>query len=119
MSKNIQLHGHVIWVYLTGDDEGSYQRFEVEKAVFRDSSELAIDCNCAAAGDKPFVYTVVLHKQDDLLFRGTWTAGQYADREEGACSCRMYTNGKRLAFVGIWKEGGMTSHWYGEFSPLE
>jgi hypothetical protein len=114
-----KLQGYVTWIYLTGADEGSYERFEIQRAIFRDGREIAIDCNCAPPGDAPYVYTITLRREDSLLFRGEWSAGKAADRDTGTCSCRLYANGDRLAFVGVWKQDGGTEHWFAELSPIE
>lgn len=115
----IKMRGYVTWFYLTGEDDGTYDRFEVERAVYRDGRELAIDCNCASPSDQPYVYTINLLREDSLLFRGEWVAGRAADRDSGICSCRVYSNGDRLAFAGVWKQNGSTEHWFGELLPIE
>lgn len=115
MEEAIKMEGYIVYLYLSGDENGAYQRYRVEIAVFR-GDELAIDCNCADAGEKPFIYTILLRRENQLLFRGTWTAGQMMERIEGQCSCRLYQNGDRLCVAGVWKEGGETSHWFGEFT---
>ena len=107
------------WIYLTGEYAGTYERFEVERAVFREDRELAIDCNCAGPGEEPFIYTITFRREDPLFFRGEWVAGKAVEREAGTCSCRVYFNAGRLALVGVWKEAGYTDQWYAELSPVE
>jgi len=78
-----------------------------------------IDCNCASPGDSPYVYTITLRREDSLFFGGEWTAGKSVDRDTGTCSCRLYSNGERLAFMGVWKQDGSTEHWCGELTPVD
>src|SRR5258708_7245901 len=104
----IKLKGHLYWLLNERED---WQVKEIESAVLRDNSELAIDCDCPIPGEGPFVYTIVLHRQDSLLFRGQWSVGKSADRETGTCLCRVYSNGNRYAIFGSWKEDGGTQHW--------
>ena len=70
-------------------------------------------------GDSPYVYTITLRREDSLLFRGEWSAGKASDRDSGACSCRLYSNGDRIAFIGVWKQKGGTEHWFAEFTSVE
>jgi hypothetical protein len=107
------LKGYMVWIY--GDPAD--QRYEVSKAILRDDQELAIDCDCPYPGNSSCVYTIVLRRQDALLFRGVWTAAK--EHDSGTCSCRVYSNGKRLACIGSWEEEGGTQSWYAELSPAE
>jgi len=114
-----RLQGYITWIYLTGEEAGGYERFEVKQAVLRGGRELVIDCDCADPGDSPYVYTITLRREDSLLFRGEWSAGKASDRDSGTCSCRLYSNGDRIAFIGVWKQKGGTEHWLAEFTPVE
>ena len=87
------LQGYIIWMNVGGDDEGAAQRFEIQTAILREGgNEIAIDCNCSTPGEPPYVYTILLRRESQLLFRGEWAAGDSRDRSTGTCTCRIYTN---------------------------
>jgi hypothetical protein len=116
----IKLQGYVIWIFIGGDAQGASQRFEVQHAILRESgTELVIDCDCALPGDAADVYTITLRRESPLLFRGVWSAGKSADRSTGTCSCRVYSNGPRLALLGTWHERDGIQQWLAELSPTE
>ena len=108
-----QFSGYLVWV--TG--ESPHQKFEIKQGILRDDSELAIDCNCPIAEDPNYVYTIVLKRKDSITFEGRWTVGKSAEQYQGECSCRLYSNGQRLSFVGRWDEDGVGQIWFGELYP--
>lgn len=115
-NHTLKLSGHIIWFFVEPNGECDGTRYEVQSAILREDKELAIDCNCAEPGDSPYVYTILLHRQDSLLFRGHWSAGKAAERSTGMCVCRLYRHGDRIALFGVWKEDGATQEWCGEFT---
>ena len=118
----IKFQGYIIWMSIGGDDKCSTQRSVVQSALLRSNgNELVIDCDGALPGAASYVYTISLRRGSPLLFQGKWTAGRgpAEQRSSGTCSCRLYSNGSRLAFVGEWSEGGATQHWIAELSPIE
>lgn len=118
LSNALKLQGYCVWMNIGGDGEGSAQRFEVQTAILREGgNEIAIDCNCAAPGDDPYVYTILIRRESHLLFRGEWVAGNTTDRSTGICSSRVYSNGSHLALIGSWTEDGIPQQWLAELHP--
>jgi hypothetical protein len=107
------LTGYIVWIYGSPPD----QRYEVKSAILRDDRQLAIDCDCPYPGVASCIYTIVLQRQNALLFHGTWSAP--TKQESGQCECRMYANGQRLACIGTWEEEGGQQKWYAELYPPE
>lgn len=117
--RAIKLKGNITWVYLTGEYKDQFERFQVTRAFLQDDNELVIDCNCAELGDDPYIYTITLFRQDDLLFSGSYSVGKLKDKVSDRCLCRLYSNGNRYAFCGSWDQAGGTEQWFGELYPVE
>ena len=110
------------WVAVSDTSEGDdleTDHYEIQRAILRDDAELAIDFNAGSPTDAPFVYTILLHRFDRLIFRGRWSAGKRDEKISDTCTCRLYSSGDRLAFVGAWKQEGVTQQWIGELIPVE
>ena len=117
-TQTIKLQGFVIWIFIGGDDQGSSLRFEITNAILRGGGkEIAFDCNCANHGEDSYIYTVILRREDSILYRGDWSVND-GDRSHGTCSCRLYSNGPRIALIGTWYENGGTQQWVAELSPV-
>jgi hypothetical protein len=114
-----KFRGYLVWLIMTGEDEGMYERFETNRAVLRDDSEFALDFDAGSPATSSLLYTVILRREDSLVFRGEWSVGKSAERETGTCSCRCYRNGDHLALAGTWKQAGHAEPWFGEFTAVE
>ena len=114
-----RFRGKVTWIHISGEEEGTYERYEVTRAIFRDGRELIIDCNCAHPGAKPYIYTVNLFRTEPFLFRGQWSVSQNSRQTTGTCSCRLYDTGDRLALVGVWNQAGNSEEWFSELFPVD
>ena len=113
--KNQALTGYIIWT----DSVSPGRPRELKRAILRGESELAIDCDIAAPGEAPLVYTIVLKRVDDLAFAGEWSVVDGAERDSGQCSCRLYSNGPRFGLIGGWQEDGRSAKWFAELYPRE
>lgn len=118
----LKFTGFMVWMARSATSAGddlTHDRYEIQRAVLRDDRELAIDFNANDPTEAPFVYTVILYRSDSLVFRGEWQVGKGTERNSGSCSCRLYSNGSRYAFFGIWKQDTATQDWIGELIPVE
>ena len=115
-----KLQGYIIWMFIGGDNDGASVQFETQQAILREGgNELVIECLWALPGRPSYIYTIVMRRTSPLLFRGEWSAGRAADRFTGTCSCRVYSNGSRLALIGNWHQEGGERQWLAELSPAK
>lgn len=117
-SNFTKLKGYIIWIFIGGDNDGASVEFEIQKGILRDGgNELAIECLWNLPGRPSFVYTIVMRRSGPLLFRGEWSDGGDTANSKGTCSCRVYSNGSRLALIGNWKQENGERQWVAELSP--
>lgn len=114
-----RFRGKITWIHISGEEEGTYERYEITRAIFRDGRELIIDCNCARLGGKPYIYTAILFRTEPLLFRGQWSVSENSKQTTGTCLCRLYDTGDRLVLVGAWNQAGKSEEWFSELFPVK
>jgi hypothetical protein len=108
------LGGYISWT----DGAHPGKPWEVKQAILRNNDELAIDCDTAPVGEPPFIFTIVMKRVDELAFSGHWSFVDGADSDNGPCTCRLYSNGRRFALIGGWQQDGVSAKWFGELYPI-
>jgi len=114
-STHTKLDGYILFARISGDGEGGYTRHEIRTGILREDKELALDFNDSGLGEQPEIYTVTLHRESEILFRGRWSS----EPSNGPCSCRVYTNGSNLLCAGVWKQNDAIFNWFCELSPKD
>lgn len=115
----VKFQGYLVFLVVTGEDAGSYERYETKRGLLRNNSELVIDFDTGIRGQSSFLYTITLRREDPLVFRGEYSGGKAAERDTGRCLCRWYRTGERFALAGVWKQSGQTDQWFGEFTVVD
>ncbi|MBM3838375.1 MAG: hypothetical protein FJ398_10490 [Verrucomicrobia bacterium] len=111
----IKLVGHLTWLY---PGEQRFDRFKVQRALFRSPDEFVIDCDCGAP-QHSYVYTMKLSRVGPDQFSGTFSVCHTTDPTSGTVSFRVYRRDGGIALSGNWIEKGYHDEILGELTVVD
>ncbi len=108
----LKLLGTITWL---NPENSKFERYEIERGIFRHPSEIVINVNTGDAKD-PYIYTINLQCMADSTFTGDFSGGVGDDKSTGPVTGQLYQAPYGYAISGTWMEDSINFMFFSELA---